>query len=62
MLLLWIIFDVCVSCSSVILSCLLLAALWSQAEKELTLCSLLCEFFLCVFVTFSYGVQDLVWY
>ena len=35
-LLLWILFVICVSCVSVILSCLFLAALWLPAMKGLT--------------------------
>ena len=46
---------------SATLSCLLLAALWSSAGKELTLGSFVCDVFFC-FVTFPNGVLGQVWY
>ena len=47
---------------SVMLSCLFIAALWSPAGKGLTLGSLVCDFFSCVFVTFPCGVLSQVKY
>ena len=46
---------------SATLSCLLLAAMWSPAGKELTLGSFVCDVFFC-FVTFLNGVLGQVWY
>ena len=60
-LLLWIFLAICVSCLSVILSCLFLRALSSPARKRADLLSLLYVMFSCVFVTFPYGVLDHVW-
>ena len=62
-LLLWILFVVCVSCLSVILSCMFFAAFWSPAGKGLAFwfSYILC-FFFCVFVAFPYGVLGWVWY
>ena len=50
-------FVICVSCLSVMLYCLLLAALWSPAGKGLA--SLIYSY---VFVTFTYSVLGRVWY
>ena len=62
-LLLWILFIICVSCFSVILSDLFLAALWSSAGKGLSYLSgsIVCDVFLC-FVICSNGVLNQVWY
>ena len=54
---LWILFIICVSCLSVILPCLFLAALWSP-----DLLALLYVRFSCVFVTLLYVVLSQVWY
>ena len=56
-LLLWILFVICVSCLSVILSCLFLAG-WERTD----LLALLYVMFSCIFVTFPYGVLGQVWY
>ena len=45
----------------VMFSCLLIAALWSPAEKGLT-SGLLLVMFNCVFVTFPCGILGQVWY
>ena len=45
----------------VILSCLLLAALWSPAGER-ALLALLYVTFSCVFVTFTHGVLGPMWY
>ena len=59
--LLWIFFVVYFYCVSVIMSCLVLAALWSPAGEGL-LFALLYVMFSCVFVTSPYGVLGQVWY
>ena len=56
-LLLWILFVIYVSSLSVILSCMLLAALWRPDHF-----TLLYVISICVFVTFRYGVLGQVWY
>ena len=61
-LLLWILFVICVSCLSVILSYLFLADLWSTAGKQLNHLALLYVMFSCVFVTFNNGVLGQVLY
>ena len=55
---LWIFFITCVSCLSVILTCLLPATLWSPVWKGLTSW----RSFMCIFVTFPYGVLGQVLY
>ena len=52
-------------CLCYMLYCLLLAALWSPAEKGLTSwisCVFLCVMVSCVFDTFRYGFLGQVWY
>ena len=46
----------------VMLSNLLLAALWSHAGEKGDLLTLFYVMFACVFVTFPYGVLGQVWY
>ena len=57
LLLLWIFFQICVSCLSVILS-IIVHTCWERAE----LLALLYVMFSCVFVTFPYGDLGQVWY
>ena len=59
---LWIQFDICGLCLSVILSCLFLAALWSPAMGRADFLALLHVMFSCVFVTFQNGVLGQVWF
>ena len=64
MLLLWILFVLCVSCLSTILSCLLtipcslVVTCWERADHLV----LLYVRFSCVFVIFPYGVLGQVWH
>ena len=53
---------ICVSCLSVILSCLFFAALWPPAGKGLSSWLSCVRCFLGVFVTFPCGVPGQVWY
>ena len=54
-LLLWILFVICVSCLSVILSCLFLQPCGHMLGNGWPFGSLVCDVFLC-FATFPYGV------
>ena len=59
---LWIWFDICGLCLSIILSCLFLATLWSPAKGRADFLALLYVTFSCVFDTFPNGVLGQVWY
>ena len=48
MILLWVLYVLCVSCLSVVLSCLIFAALWSPAGKRADLLALLYVMLFCV--------------